>query len=199
MSERLTNGPMADAEWTEERLAAYQPPPAGTPLDAAMVALKEALDDDEPRQLDEKPTEWSGFAVALGMWGDALDDAADNLPSVWVPDPDDDAKGRYAESPERLAISNRSKAVRWVERNRRRPYFGTKDDWTWFNTAKVIAEMADHQSDIPDYIFKHMKSGDFKAEQRGYKSGTLAFVGLVDDVAALIAVTGNVPADVGVV
>ena len=142
-------------------------PDAG-PVEMAKMGVRDYIERDGDQQIKEAPGAWRPRVV--GIWADAEEDASAGTP-----------------------LENaRILALRWLEKEDRRPYCATKTEWMWFDAATVIQDMGDGQSDLPTEVWKVLTATG-QAGYKKYPSGMDALEGFVADLAAHVVATGGWP------
>lgn len=64
----------------------------------------------------------------------------------------------------------RAGCLRWMARNRKRPYHGKSAPACWFNADKVKGEQGDVESDVPEAVYVRLQGGQESANHKTFPS-----------------------------
>lgn len=59
--------------------------------------------------------------------------------------------------------AHRAECLRWMIRQRKRPYLKLNTRATWFNADRISPGLGDPESDIPEVLFKQLEGGQSAA------------------------------------
>lgn len=63
-----------------------------------------------------------------------------------------------------------AECLRWMVRNKKRPYLGSADRASWFNAETIRSGLGDPASDIPGEVFKRLEGGKQIANHKKFES-----------------------------
>jgi hypothetical protein len=71
---------------------------------------------------------------------------------------------------ERVGGHEAASALRWMARNRKRPYRSSGFAYTWFNANMIDPGLGDPESDIPGKLYERLLSGEETANHKSYRT-----------------------------
>jgi hypothetical protein len=125
------------------------------------MARKKAQASEKEKPAKEKPAKKEKPATSVV---DQLLDDLSRAPEDWK------LRGVVADWYEDNDRSEEAAALRWMIKNKKRPYHGSASSATWFNLDTVSAGLGDPESDIPGAVFKHLEGGKAVANHMTFPS-----------------------------